>query len=577
MSQTDPVVIEDQVPSLPRRQFLSGLGLSAGTVLLAPSLGLVSPSAVADQPILAPPSGERRKAARHIREQATQQQYITPNPGHPSNDDERLYADYRANYSKGLPHDALGMVNAEVYRQYLEAIHTGHQQAMEAVPLGGVLKLANPLAAHGFNLIGADPQIARIAAAPGYASRMTALDMVERYWMALCRDIPFYQYASHPLIAEAASDLNQLGWQKTFGFKATPDSLFRARYAGTVDGPYVSQFLHLPVPMGPTTLTQRTRTVLPGQDQLTDLSRWAVVNSGVVNPTGTDTYDPNPYHLRNLRDGANWVHADLPHQCTSYAAQLLWSWGPDFWSDANPYKSSITKASPFTTCGLPDILSLITLASNYALRFAWYQKWCVHRRVRPEVFAQRVHRSQTEGIDLGIAPVLFESAVLDQIYQHNREQNIKQGLSNEGTYLLPMVYPEGCPPHPAYPAGHATTVAAGVTICKAFFNEAAIIPKPMVPDEAGTELDTYPSDLSVGGELNKLIANVSLFRDAAGMHWRTDGVFNPSAGYDTRFGGNVLGEAVALAILRDVRLAYPETFTTPFRITRLDGTVAEIG
>ena len=39
-----------------------------------------------------------------------------------------------------------------------------------------------------------------------------------------------------------------------------------------------------------------------------------------------------------------------------------------------------------------------------------------------------------------------------------------------GSYLLPMAYPEGCPTHPAYPAGHATIAGACTTVLKAFFN-----------------------------------------------------------------------------------------------------------
>jgi hypothetical protein len=35
--------------------------------------------------------------------------------------------------------------------------------------------------------------------------------------------------------------------------------------------------------------------------------------------------------------------------------------------------------------------------------------------------------------------------------------------------------------------------------------------------------------LTVHGELNKLIANVTNFRDGAGMHWRSDGAANERA------------------------------------------------
>ena len=53
----------------------------------------------------------------------------------------------------------------------------------------------------------------------------------------------------------------------------------------------------------------------------------------------------------------------------------------------------------------------------------------------------------------------------------------------------------------------------------------------------------------MGGELNKLAANISLGRDAAGVHYRSDGIE-----------GIKLGEAIALSILRDVATIYHEEF-----------------
>ncbi len=70
--------------------------------------------------------------------------------------------------------------------------------------------------------------------------------------------------------------------------------------------------------------------------------------------------------------------------------------------------------------------------------------------------------------------------------------------------------------------------------------------------------------LTIHGELNKLIANVTLFRDGAGMHWRTDGTaFGPNAGSDRpgsgiETGGNLLGERLAISMLRDHRRTYRE-------------------
>lgn len=59
-------------------------------------------------------------------------------------------------------------------------------------------------------------------------------------------------------------------------------------------------------------------------------------------------------------------------------------------SDAIPYGREITKAGSFGSLGIPDITTQVTVASGYALKHAWFQKWNVHRRLRPEVYAQRL-------------------------------------------------------------------------------------------------------------------------------------------------------------------------------------------
>src|SRR5262249_2093614 len=121
-------------------------------------------------------------------------------------------------------------------------------------------------------------------------------------------------------------------------------------------------------------------------------------------------------------------------------------------------------------------------------------------------------------------------------------------------------YPEGCPQHPAYPAGHACIAGACVTVLKAFFNESFAIPNPVEASADGTTLNPYTGALTIGGELNKLAANVALGRDTAGRHWRTDGVE-----------GLRLGEAVAISILRDEKTTFNEDFNG-FSLTQFNGT-----
>jgi membrane-associated phospholipid phosphatase len=183
------------------------------------------------------------------------------------------------------------------------------------------------------------------------------------------------------------------------------------------------------------------------------------------------------------------------------------------------------------------------------------QKWLFHRRLRPEVFGGRVHNHLTEAARYPIHEKLFGAQVLERIAQQY------------GGYLLPLAYPEGAPTHPAYPAGHATIAGACVTVLKAFYNEEFTLPNPQVAADDGLALLPYTgyANLTVGGELNKLAANVALGRDAAGVHWRSDSIE-----------GLRLGETVAIHVMEDLALTYHEAFAG-FSLTRFDGSTITIG
>jgi hypothetical protein len=125
-----------------------------------------------------------------------------------------------------------------------------------------------------------------------------------------------------------------------------------------------------------------------------------------------------------------------------------------------------------------------------------------------------------------------------------------------------MAFREGSPTHPAYGAGHATVAGACVTILKAWFDESFPIPGQAVVSNAnGTALVPAPGNpkLTVGGELNKLAANIAIGRNMGGVHWRTD--YTESL---------KLGEAIALGTLEEQKLCYNEF--SGLSVTRFDGT-----
>ncbi|MGB3202093.1 MAG: hypothetical protein WBA99_14410 [Nodosilinea sp.] len=549
----------------------------------------------------------RRNDARTLRDQKRDDAFDSFDLNQPAinSDEERCeqigFAGF-ASFTKALVHDDKGLVDPASLRTLLDALQIGTQEALEQVQLGGgKRRLVNPLNALSYQVVGNDSNGARMAAAPAFGSRSTAIDMVERYWMALCRDVPFDQYANSGLIQAACDDLNALGFEDQFGFVCTPQTLFRGPYTGCNVGPHVSQFLLQDFNFGNQPIRQQQRYPRPGLDYMTDLKTWNQINNGDIDPSGTDVVDGTRY-ITTLRDAGQWVHADLPHQAGLWATLMLLGQKATM-SDAVPYgkdrdgrDKAITTADGFGSLGGPDITMQAGLAGVYALKHAWFQKWCVHRRLRPEVYAQRLElfrRGELGGStenpcydakfnDLFCegAEVWRQTQVLDRIYEHNRQQNIAQSRGNgEGTWLLPMGFPEGSPTHPAYPGGHSAFVAASATIAKAYFADGPF-PNPKVPVDGGSKLADYHrkgEELTIHGELNKLIANVTLFRDGAGMHWRTDGTTSgPNAGCDRpgtgiETGGNLLGERLAISMLRDLRSTYRESLGE-FNFRGINGT-----
>jgi len=529
-----------------RRGFLSLTGL-AGAGLVGV---LEAPNGLADAGPLT--DDQRRHRAFVIRRDAAifeRDRLAEPSTG---NGDEQLYANHIASYSKGLPHSQLGEVDPDAYRALASALDSGLASGFEAIPLGGTAKLANPQASYCFSLEGADAQAIALTPAPAFSSARMAAEIAENYWYAVTRDVPFSQYSTDASINQAAADLSKFSdypAAKVNG-RVTPDVIFRGDTPGDIAGPYISQFLLKTIPFGATQIAQTYRTTVPGDDYLTDYASWLKIQRGGA--AGSNVFDPSARYIRNTRDLGEYVHRDFTGQGNLMAALLLLSYGNAALSPSNYYLSSATQSGGITF-GNMNALDLVTGAPLGGLRAAWCQKWLVQRRLRPEAFAGRIHNHVTGAAKYPIHSDILNSPVLQAVF------------GAHGSYLLPMAYPEGSPLHPSYPAAHAVTAGAGVTMLKALFNESFVIPNPVVASDDGLSLVPYTgSPLTVGAELNKLAANVSLGRSACGVHYRSDGLE-----------GIKLGEAVALSILRDVSTLYHEEFRG-FTLTRFDGTPVTI-
>jgi hypothetical protein len=531
--------------ALTRRFFLGGLSIA--------SLSHASYDAATGT------AEQRRAMALEIRDNAATFENTLPLPDHPSNGDEQRYPNHIANFSKGLPHNDQGEVDPAAYSLLLAALASGKWPDFESIPMGCPdpatrRRLTNPESGAAFNLLGADSHQLAQPPAPALASAEQAAEAVELYWKALARDVPFTEYDSNSTTQAAAADLSKMSDFRgpKSGGKVTTATLFRGFTPADLAGPFVSQFLLKPVGYGPQLIDQRVRTLVPGTDYLTDFASWLQIQNG-FQPAGGDQYADGVSYIRNGRDLANWVHRDVLFQAGLNAINVLLDGvtakAPP--NPGNPYVASLTQDG-FGTFGDPYAAALVPEVAALALKAVWFQKWYVHRRLRPEAFGGLVQNRIAGKASYPLHADVLNSGAVATVFQ------------KYGTYLLPQAYPEGSPLHPSYGAGHATVAGASVTMLKAVFDENYVIPNPVVPSADGQSLVPYTGSdagsLTLGGELNKLAANVAMGRNFAGIHWRTD--YSQSL---------LLGEQVAIQMLMDMKLTYNEDFDG-FTFTRFDGT-----
>jgi hypothetical protein len=540
---------------LSRRGFLTGLGGAAAVAGFGTVGGgeLLAPTAEAEAALLGPYNGsQRRQTAFQIRQSLAVGEKQAPIAPHPCNGDESLYGDRRGSFSKALPHDNLGEVDPNAYLALLAALDSGDSDDFAQVPTGGPGRLANPQAAYAFSLSGADSHRLGMPAAPAFASAWNASEIAEVYWHAVTRDVPFTDWAGNADTNAAAADLSAMSDFRgpKQGGQVTIDTLFRGGF-GDLGGPYLSQFLWQPIPFGPKVLDQTYPAVAAGDDYMTDYSDWLAVQRGILPSPAVNTLGFDRY-ISNARDLGQFVHTDFSYQAYLQAALICLGFGPGARDQANPYQGGLnTNQGGFITFGGAEVLDLVARAGNQALKAAWFQKWLVHRRLRPEAMGGRIHNQVTGAKNYGVHPDILNSPVLSRVF------------SDHGTYLLPMAYPEGSPTHPAYPAGHAVIAGACVTVLKAFFDDQFVLPNPVEADSTGTVLNPWGGgDLLLGDELDKLGVNISIGRDLAGVHWRTDGTE-----------GMLLGEQVAIELLRDYRNIYTETGFAGYTLRKFDGSV----
>lgn len=589
----------------------------------------------------------RREQSYAIRQSAAAVAATRQHPAHHANHDEQKYRtsenylSYVSCFTKGLPHDPeTGLLqDPSSYTTFLRAVETGDFADIQAVPLGpphfasgisgriyrsGITRspAASPRAwesmAGGlaYDLQGADAQAVTMSPAPTLASGELALEMVELYWMSLLRDIPFSKFQSSRLVARAAASLNTHCWtccaknppkslplaqRRRLRPSFTIENVFRGPLVGDSVGPYISQFLLTGnagiagdgdpadgyIQYGATRIDQRVR-IVARLDFMTTWGSWLDVQDG-ADVRGRESYaSPEPDGFRFIvtpRDLATYVHYDAAYQPYLNACLILQAMRIPM-DPGLPFhqKDVLDHQQAFMPFGGPHVLALVAEVSSRAIKAVCFQKYNVHRRLRPEAVGGLLERYHNDPDDATFHPIAtlyknMDKDVLDRVAALNKHYNETvrdrgwprtmdydpSGNPSGETRLLPMAYPEGSPMHPSYGAGHATIAGACVTILKAMFDHTRELPVSYKVTDDGRALEPNTPDvvLTVEGELNKLCSNISIGRNWAGVHYYSDYIESI-----------YLGEEVALTLLEEQKLTYVEPFS--ISVPLFNGTVVKI-
>lgn len=464
-----------------------------------------------------------------------------------------------------------------------------------------------------YDLEGPDAQAVTMPPCPSLDSQELIAEMAEVYWMAVCRDIAFNAWAGHASISAARESLKRLWWFRADrsdrldgvtdrlpsslarrrilsedGVAPVPFAqLFRGVTPGEQLGPYISQFLLIgntgiagaqaitdgQIAYGAIRADQRVR-VATDDNYMQTWDEWLDVQNG-ADVRGRENYDASYRFISRPRDMATYVHHDALYESYLNACLILLGLGAPF-DQGLPFQRADykDKQQGFAQFGGPHILTLVTEVATRALKAVRYQKFNVHRRLRPEAVAgwmyQRRNSNNTIRDRLAVLANM-EAAYAGSSQVGNAVENVNNNTPDN--WLLPMAFPEGSPTHPSYGAGHATVAGACVTILKAWFDHgwelksggARIV---FEADTDGANLNdvsgSYPDDtLTIEGELNKLAGNISIGRDWAGVHYYTD-----------YYESWRMGEQIALGILEEQKLCYGENFS--LTVPLFDGTTIRI-
>ena len=458
-------------------------------------------------------------------------------------------------FSKTLKHNEIGMTSKEDLDKLINVSEKyGSKYAIDMLESAQDPDKVRPLegvaTGNSFIIRGCDTHLCDISHKFLKADNIKNIcEMIEVYEKSLLRDISFFEINNNnnPDVNRAIISMNNYnnfnaytGPLNSFG-KIDGKVLFRGKGVDELNGPYVSQFLILPFSYNGINIEQKYR-VENDVKNTTDYDNYLNIQRGKV--TGPPNFSGESKYVYSGRVLGSLVHND-PMYYAYYNAALI---GLQNGLMLEYNGTSVTSA--WTDQGPPDCLASIAEIALAALRVAWYSKYNVGLKLRPEVMAYRIdqiYNSVLVGNDFDKIKnyLAYGKETLDEVLNKNPNSNL----------LLTQMYPEGSPNHPSWPAGHAVLAGACTTVLKAFFKthdsdyNPLLWPKSPQHSIDGESLQEYDeqdkNSLTIVGEFNKLASNMSIGRNIAGVHYRCDGDW-----------GIFLGETFAIKYLQTKLLEY---------------------
>ena len=524
-------------------------------------------------------------------------------------------------FSKSLDHNKFGLASSQDVQKLLDFINNKSIDNLKNIELSeNSNRLLEGISNFDhFSFLGRDSSTIETIWPDDILSKNSLFELFEVYLRSYTRDIPFIDYFQSKGRIETSLNLlnNILKEEESLPVKdiisplnldsnnkLTLQSIFRSPGIDEHLGPLVSQFL-LKSYMNGTGIDIEQRYKICETNDIASITQkgWTKIQNGEI--TGSDkSFSNKNYYIFNGRALGSLVRSDITFEWFNIAALILLQNKAEL-----SIKNFENVSSTWLTCGPPDIFSTISHVAIGALRIAWFTKWKRGMRIRPEVLAQRINlafflqnNSEVSSRLTNFDPIFNMSQSFKDVLNlvkrfnnvtgnlYNSDKNEEDKIKTED-YLLQLLYPEGSPIHPSWPAGHATISGACVTILKAMFKtheyseETGYTPikwntlknsngenlKTLIASSDGNSLEDYnetdKDDITIVGELNKLASNISLGRDWAAVHYRCDSVC-----------GIIAGETFAISYLQSKLLEYSERYPLieNFFLQKFDGTFVKI-